>query len=135
MLWLALREGNAVCRLDLARGTIHHVAGTGEKGYAGDGGPAKAARLNGPKGIAAAPDGQVYVADTENHVIRVINPATGTIATAAGNGARATPGENAIKTTVASLNCPLNRPHGVFVDRDGAVFIGDTECQRVLVLR
>jgi streptogramin lyase len=134
-LWLALREGNAVYRLDLARGTIHHVAGTGEKGYTGDGGPAKTARLNGPKGIAAAPDGRVYVADTENHVIRVINPANGTIATAGGNGARATPVENAIKTATAALNCPLNRPHGVFADGDGAVFIGDTECQRVLVLR
>ncbi len=44
-MWLALREGNAVYRLDLKRGTIHHEAGTGKKGFTGNGGPAKAASL------------------------------------------------------------------------------------------
>ncbi len=128
-LWLALREGNAVYRLDLARGTIHHVAGTGQKGYTGDRGPAKAATFNGPKGIAVAPDGRVYVADTENHVIRVIDPTRGIIATAAGTGARGSGPEG------DPLACALSRPHGVFVDADGAVFIGDTEAYRVRVLR
>jgi DNA-binding beta-propeller fold protein YncE len=128
-LWLALREGNAVYRLDVAHGTLHHVAGTGQKGYSGDGGPAKAATFNGPKGIAVAPDGKVYVADTENHVIRVIDPARGTIATAAGNGKRGDGPEG------DPLQCALNRPHGVFVDSDGAVFIGDTEAYRIQVLR
>jgi streptogramin lyase len=128
-LWLALREGNAVYRLDLAHGTLHHVAGTGQKGYSGDGGAAKAATLNGPKGIAVAPDGKVYVADTENHVIRVIDPTRGTIATAAGNGKRGNGPEG------DPLQCALNRPHGVFVDVDGALFIGDTEAYRIQVVR
>ena len=128
-LWLALREGNAVLKLDLARGTIHHVAGTGEKGFTGDGGSAKTASFNGPKGIAVAPDGRVYVADTENHVIRVIDPKRGTIATAAGTGTKGDGPEG------NALTCALNRPHGVFVDADGAIYIGDTDTYRVRVVR
>jgi DNA-binding beta-propeller fold protein YncE len=128
-LWLALREGHAVHRLDLIRGTIHHVAGIGQKGFTGDGGPAKSAALNGPKGIAVGPKGNVYVVDTENHVIRVIDPKSGTIALVAGNGTRGDGPEG------DPLKCALNRPHGVFVDSDGAVFIGDTETHRVRVVR
>lgn len=128
-LWLALREGNAVYRLDLAKRTIHHVAGTGAKGFSGDGGPAKVATLNGPKGIAVGPNGNVYVADTENQVIRVIDPRKGTIAIAAGTGVRGDGSDG------DPLACALNRPHGVFVDRDGALYIGDTETHRVRVVR
>jgi DNA-binding beta-propeller fold protein YncE len=128
-LWLALREGHAVYRLDLTRGTIHHVAGTGQKGFTGDGGPARSATLNGPKGIAVGPKGDVYVVDTENHVIRVIAPKTGTISLVAGNGTRGDGPEG------EPVKCALNRPHGVFVDSDGAVYIGDTETHRVRVVR
>jgi streptogramin lyase len=129
MLWLALREGNAVVKIDLARGIVHHVAGAPQKGYSGDGGPAKTATLNGPKGIAAAPDGKIYVADTENHVIRVIDPKTGAIATAAGTGTKGDGPEG------NPLKCAMNRPHGVFVDADGALYIGDTDTYRVRVVR
>ena len=66
-LWLALREGNRVFRIDMAAGVIHHIAGTGKSGFTGNGGPAKAATLSGPKGIAVAPNGNVYLADTESH--------------------------------------------------------------------
>lgn len=128
-LWLALREGHAVYRLDLARATIHHVAGTGQKGFSGDGGPARTAAFNGPKGIAIAANGHVYVVDTENQVIRVIDPKAGTIARFAGSGTRGDGPEG------DPLACALNRPHGVFVDPDGAVFIGDTETHRVRVVR
>jgi DNA-binding beta-propeller fold protein YncE len=128
-LWLALREGNAVYRLDLARGSIHHVAGTGTKGFSGDGGPATSAALNGPKGIAVGPKGDVFVVDTENHAIRVINPRTGTISLVAGNGTRGDGPEG------DAMKCAMNRPHGVFVDSDGAVLIGDTETHRVRIVR
>jgi DNA-binding beta-propeller fold protein YncE len=128
-LWLALREGHAVYRIDLNSSTIHHVAGTGQKGFSGDGGPAKAATLNGPKGIAVGPNGDVYVVDTENQVVRVIDPKAGTIARVAGSGTRGDGPEG------DSLTCALSRPHGVFVDSDGAIFIGDTETQRVRIVR
>ena len=128
-LWLALREGNAVLRIDLARGTIHHVAGTGQKGFTGDAGPAKSATLNGPKGVAIGPRGDIFVVDTENQVIRAIDPRTGIIRLVAGSGTRGDGPEG------DPLKCALNRPHGVFVDPDGAVFIGDTETHRVRVVR
>jgi streptogramin lyase len=128
-LWLALREGNAILKLDLKKGTIHHVAGTGQKGFTGDGGPAKSATLNGPKGISVGPNGNVYVADTENHAIRMINPRTGTISLVAGTGKHGNgPDGN-------PLTCALARPHGVFTDRNGDVFIGDTENNRIRVIK
>ncbi len=127
-LWLALREGNAVYKLDLAGGRVVHIAGTGQKGATGDGGPAKSALMNGPKGISIGPKGDIYVVDTENQTIRVIDRA-GAITRLAGNGTRGDGPEG------DPLTCALNRPHGVFVDADGAVFIGDTETHRVRVVR
>jgi len=58
-LWLALREGNAILKLDVAAGTVHQAAGTGKKGFTGDAGPAKDATLSGPKGLSVAPNGNV----------------------------------------------------------------------------
>jgi DNA-binding beta-propeller fold protein YncE len=85
-MWLALREGNAVYRLELDKGTIHHVAGTGKKGFTGNGGPAKKATLSGPKGIAVGPRGNIYLADTESHSVRMIDLKTGKLELIAGDG-------------------------------------------------
>jgi hypothetical protein len=65
-------------------GTIGTVAGTGEPAYAGDGGPATAACLNEPKSLAVDGAGRLYIADSENHVIRMVELATGIITTVAG---------------------------------------------------
>src|SRR5258706_390137 len=78
-LYVALREGNAIYRIDAASQKLYHVAGTGEQGYAGDGGPALSARLGGPKGIAIGTGNILYIADTENHVIRRIDLKSGII--------------------------------------------------------
>ncbi len=128
-MWLALREGNAVYRIDMKKRTLHHVAGTGEQGYTGDGGPAKEAKLSGPKGIAVGPDQAVYIADTESHTIRRIDPRTGRITTVAGDGTRHDGPDG------DPLRCGLARPHGVFAGADGAVYVGDSENHRVRVLR
>lgn len=128
-LYLALREGNAVYRIDLHEETLHHVAGTGEKGYTGDGGPALQARLSGPKGIALGPAGDVYLADTESHTIRVVRRRTGIIETLVGDGQRGDGPDGAPR------QCRLDRPHGVFVDVSGRVLIGDSSNHRVRVLR
>jgi hypothetical protein len=111
-MWIALREGHSVWRMDLRDGILHHAAGSGKAGYAGDGGPAVNAQFNGPKGIAVGPDENVYIADTENHAIRKIDQQTGTITTVAGGNNKTTP--------------HLDRPHGICVGPDGAIYIGDT---------
>ena len=72
-LWIALREGHSIWRMELADGILHRVAGTGQAGYAGDGGPAMEARFNGPKGIAVLSNREVFVADSGNNVIRRID--------------------------------------------------------------
>lgn len=127
-LWLALREGNAVYKLDMKGGTIHHIAGTGKQGFTGNGGPAKLATLSGPKGLSIAPNGNVYLADTESHSIRMIDLRKMTIELVAGTGQK---GDGADGDP---LQCAMARPHGVFVDKTGKIFIGDSEAHRVRVL-
>jgi len=127
-LVLALREGNAVYRIDLDAGTLHHIGGTGEKGYSGDGGDARAAKLSGPKGIAVGPHGDIYLADTESHTIRVIRKKTRTIHTLVGDGKMADgPDGN-------PAGCRLGRPHGIYVDAKSRVYIGDSSNHRIRVL-
>jgi hypothetical protein len=106
---------------------LHHIAGTGEQGYAGDGGPAKNAKLGGPKGLALGADA-LFVADTENHVIRRIDLRNGMIATVLGTGQ---PGDG---PELDPLACKLSRPHGVFVDGD-RLFVADSEAHRIRVVR
>ncbi len=124
-LFLITREGNQLLRFDLKAGIIHHLAGTGRAGFSGDGGPAREATLNGPKGIALAPNGDVYLADTENHVIRRYNTKNGTIETVVGTGVR---GDG---PTGDPLTAKLSRPHGIFVETDGTLLIGDSENHRI----
>jgi len=125
-LWLALREGNAVYRIDLKRGLMNHVAGLGGKnGYDGDGRPAHLARLAGPKGISIDQEGNIFLADTESHTIRRIDRQTGIITTLVGNGKKGDGPDG------DPLKCQLNRPHGVFAAADGRVYIGDSSNHRV----
>jgi sugar lactone lactonase YvrE len=128
-LYVVLREGNAVYRLDPRAGRIYHVAGTGETGYSGDGGPAKLARLSGPKGIVWSPDGSLYLADTESHTIRRIDLKTGIITTVVGTGERGNGPDG------EALHCRLSRPHGIFVSAGGQVYISDSESHRIRTLR
>lgn len=126
-LYLALREGNAIYRIDLNTETLHHVAGTGERGHTGDGGPATRATLGGPKGLAYH-DGRLYVADTENHVIRMVDISSGLISTVLGDGNRGDGPED------DPLRCRLARPHGVFANEAGALYVGDSEAHRIRLL-
>lgn len=124
-LYLALREGNAIFRIDLQQRTLHHLAGTGKSGYAGDGGPAKLAQLAGPKGVCLSKTGDLYFADTESHTIRVLRKSSGIVETVVGDG---TPGDG---PDGAPKQCHLNRPHGVFVSADNWLYIGDSGNHRV----
>ena len=120
------RQGNRLRAVDPRSGVITTVAGTGAKGYSGDGGPATAATFNGPKELAVDPGGNVFVVDTENHAVRRIDARTGLVTTLAGNGKPGGRGDGG-----AATSAELARPHGVAVDADGSVFIGDTENHRV----
>lgn len=124
-LYLALREGNAIVRIDMQTETIQHLAGTGEQGYSGDGGPAQEARLAGPKGLAYGEDGKLYVVDTENHAIRCIDLSTQIITTVLGTG------EAGDGPEPDPLGCRMLRPHGAFVDKAGTLYVGDSEAHRI----
>lgn len=127
-LYVALREGNAIYRIESRTRTIHRVAGTGAQGYSGDGGPALQATLRGPKGLAYSGDHDLFVADTENHVIRRIDLATGIITTVLGDGTRGDgPGPD-------PLRYRLSRPHGVYADAAG-LYVTNSEAHRILLLR
>jgi len=128
-LWLVTREGNQVFKLDLKAGLIQHMAGSGKKGFAGNGGPAKAADLSGPKGVAIDAEGNAWLADTESHTVRMIDATTGNLELIAGTG------EKGDGPETSPLQCKMARLHGIYVDADGSIFIGDSETHRVRVLR
>ena len=128
-LWLCMREGNQVFKFDLAAGKIHHIAGSGKKGLTGNEGPAKEATLSGPKGIAVDAEGNAWLADCESHTIRMVEAKSGLIHLIAGTGQKGNGGDG------DPLKCEMGRPHGVFFDTDGSIFIGDSESHKVRVLR
>ncbi len=126
--YLVLREGNAVFQLDLRAGRLRRIAGTGETGYSGDGGPALEATFNGPKGIAySSTDRSLYIVDTENHVVRRMRLDRGSIETVLGTGERGDGPDG------DPLGCRLSRPHGVCV-HDGVVYVSDSESHRIRAL-
>ena len=132
-MYLLLRAGNKVIAMDPARGTLKRIAGTGEFGYTGDGGPALSAKFgapgsafNGPKGTALA-NNVLYIVDTENHAIRAIDLRSGIITTVAGNGQRGDGPDG------DPLACKMNRPHGVFI-KGSNIYIGDSENHRIRML-
>lgn len=131
-LYVVERNGHSVRVIDFARGTIDRFAGTGQRGYTGDGGPAVAATFDGPKEIDIDKDGNVYVVDTENEAIRRIDAKTKVVTTVAGRGRTKTPGLGDGGPATAAT---LGRPHGVAVGPDGALYIGDTNAHRIRRVR
>ena len=106
-------------------GTITTVAGSGEKGFGGDDGPALAAKLQAPFAAVPTPDGGFLIADADNNRIRRVGP-TGTITTVAGNGGRGYGGDHGPATAAT-----LNDPHAVVSLPDGGFLIADTFNNRI----
>jgi hypothetical protein len=113
------RSGHALRVVDSA-GKIRTVAGTGQKGYSGDGGPALQAAMNGPKHLWVEKSGDVLIADTENHVIRRYRVGDGKIELVAGTG------------KMGSGADALNKPHGVYEHKDGTTYISDSDNHRIV---
>src|SRR5579863_4839708 len=110
----------------MANWIITTAVGTGDKGFAGDGGPASAALLNGPFDIAFDREGNMIFADTFNNRIRRVDARSGVIGTIAGNGDKGYSGDGGPATRAA-----LNEPYGVVVDRAGNVYTADRLNRRV----
>lgn len=113
-------------RVLLPDGTLGTVAGTGSAGFSGDGGPATEAQLSSPSGVAWH-DGRIFISDTENSRIRVVDLASGRIVTVAGSGVRAFGGDGG-----EALAAQLRRPEDVAVTPDGrSLFIADAGNNRI----
>ena len=117
-LYIADTGNNRVRKL--ASGSINTIAGNGGYAYSGDNGAAGKAQLNSPQAAAVDSTGNLYIADTANHVVRKVT-AGGTITTFAGNGTPGSTGDNGAPTAAQ-----LNAPAGVAVDGNGNVYIADT---------
>ncbi|HVY28776.1 MAG TPA: RHS repeat-associated core domain-containing protein [Polyangiaceae bacterium] len=116
-VFITERDGNRVRRVS-PNGAIDTVVGTGVAGFSGDGQPAVAAQLDGPRGIAVSGDGSLYIADQNNNRIRRVTP-DGVIQTIVGGGdAKLTEGQLAEKVK-------LNAPDGIAFGNDGALYIAD----------
>jgi DNA-binding beta-propeller fold protein YncE len=130
-LWIASPSGHSVWRLNLQTGVIHRVAGTGRQGHTGDGGDPLEATLDGPRGIALAPSGLLYVAEGENNVIREIDTKCRSIRTIAGAG----PGRHLYAGDgIPATDAPLWQPHGVCLGQNASLVLSDTINHRMRLL-
>jgi len=125
--YICEREGNGIRKVD-ANGIMSTYAGTGERGYSGDGGPALAATWGAPKAMRCDRHDNLVVVDTENHAIRRIDAVTGVVTTIAG-GHQGGEGDGGPATAAG-----LDRPHGCDVDEQGNIYIADSNNHRVRVV-
>jgi len=125
-LYIADTENHRIRKIDSATGNITTIAGVGSASFSGDGGQAINAGLNNPAQIALGIDGNLYIADTRNHRIRLIVLETGIISTVAGNGSNSFSGDGG-QATSAGLSFPM----GLCIDSLGNLYIGDTFNHRV----
>ena len=123
-VYIADTGNNKIRKVDTS-GRISSVAGTGDRGFSGDGGPAIEATLAAPRDVAVAADGSLYISDSGNHRIRKLNPA-GDISTVAGTRSSGFRRDGGLATS-AELDLPL----GIAVDGSGDLFIADSRNHRI----
>jgi streptogramin lyase len=125
-LYIAEANNHCVRRLDLKTGVIVTVAGTGKKGFSGDGGPATKATFNEPYAVVVSPEGDLYVCDRLNLRIRKVDGKTGTVTTVAGNGKKADAGDGGPGTKASMVE-----PNDCFLDGKGGLLIADVGGWRI----
>ena len=123
-LYLADSANHRIRRIDAVTGSITTVAGTGMQGYSGDNGPATAAVIDSPTGLAVDAAGNLYLADTHNQRIRRVDAVTGAISTIAGNGVLGFTADGAPGT-------PLALPQGLSLDAIGNLYFADRANHRI----
>lgn len=117
-VFIADQQNHRIRRVSVS-GIITTIAGSGSRGFAGDGGAATSAKLNYPSGIALDSEGNLYISDTDNYRIRKVSM-SGIITTVAGNGVEMSAGDGG-----PAVNTSLNHPYGLAVDNAGNIFVSE----------
>lgn len=125
-LYISEPAGHRIRRVNVQTGIIMTVVGTGTAGFSGDGGPAQAASLNNPTGIAFDSAGNLYIADMGNARIRLVNGQTGIITTIAGNGTNGVSPDG-----VPAISASLSQPFWVAVNPSGGLLLSELGANRV----
>jgi len=130
-LYIADTGDNLIRKIAYVTGTITAVAGNGQAGLGGDGGPATSAQLSGPLGVAIDAAGDVFIADTGNNGLRIVNPVSGDISTLVGilgnSGTGTVPG--------TATKVMLNGPRGVAITDQGTISLADSANLRLLQIQ
>jgi DNA-binding beta-propeller fold protein YncE len=132
LLYVADTENHRIRRINLDTGIIDCIAGKPEAGYSGDGGPALNATFDFPMDMELGPDGRLYVADRNNHVVRAIDLASGLVETVAGSGARCQTERETCATRAPAREIALHEPYGIAFDPDGNLYIADSHNHRIV---
>jgi sugar lactone lactonase YvrE len=132
LLYVADSLNNRIRRIDLDTGIVDCVAGKLEPGYSGDGGPALDAQLAYPMDMELGPDGRLYVAERDNHVIRAIDLASGIVETVAGTGTKCDTAQGPCADGLPAREMQLHSPYGIAFDAAGNMYIADTDNHRIV---
>lgn len=124
-LFISDSANDRIRRIDIGTGDISTFAGTGTGGFSGDGGPATAAAISAPAGMAFDAQGNLYFSDLSNNRVRKVD-LNGDITTVAGNGSATYNGDG-----IQATNASLAGPRGLAVDSLGRIFIADATHHRV----
>lgn len=119
-LYVADYGNHRIRKMSLSTGIINTCAGTGLSGYSGDNASAINAQLSFPSSVCTDIAGNLYFSEHGNHCIRKVDANTGIITTVAGNGSQDYTGDGGL-----AINAALNQPNGVFVDKNGYIYISD----------
>jgi trimeric autotransporter adhesin len=128
-IYIADTGSDCIRMVTMSNGIVSTVAGTGTFGYSGDGGLLTSAEFRGPSGVAVDASGNIYIADTNNHRVRMVTISNGIVSILAGTGLSGYSGDGGL-----AASAKLGSPRGVAVDASGNIYIADAynECIRMV---